>query len=227
MRRYIENSIHIKKCKDLTGMQFGRLVALKMERESPKSDYWLCRCACGNEKVIRCDSLLSGKTKSCGCLLRESASHRAKKHGMCKSKIYAVFYGMHSRCENTKDVAYKYYGGRGIDVCKEWSGEHGFETFYSWALKNGYHEGLTLDRINTNGIYEPSNCKWSTRLEQQQNIRSNVIVICDCNKMTLRQAEELYGTPPNTIYERLKRGWSDEDAVKTQVQSKFINKKYL
>ena len=211
----------------LSGMRFGRLLAIKKTRENYKSDYWLCKCDCGAEKEIRCDALLNGRTKSCGCFLRESAKERATKHGLNKSKIYGVFYAMHHRCENTKDVAYKYYGGRGISVCDEWSYGGGFEKFYKWAVENGYKEGLTIDRINTDGNYEPKNCKWATRKEQQQNLRRNVKVLCDGETMTLAQASEKYGIPARTIYIRIKQGWNDDDAVKTEINSKYINRRTL
>ena len=146
------------KLNDLTGQRFGRLTVL--ERTELK---WLCKCDCGNKKIVAGGHLVSGDTKSCGCL--------RIKHGMRNTRLYSIWHGMKERCYNTKHKFYKHYGGRGIKVCEEWKND--FQTFADWALSHGYADNLTIDRIDVNGNYEPSNCQWATNAEQQRNKRNS------------------------------------------------------
>lgn len=153
-------------CKiDLTGQRFGRLVVLeeapKNKREGPS---WVCRCDCGNICVAHRKELRRGDTKSCGCWKKETLKNRGAKHNKKTQKSWR---GMMNRCYDSKDKRYPYYGGRGIKVCDKW---HNFENFYEDM--GDKPEGLTLERVNTNGDYEPSNCKWATWKEQHQNQRA-------------------------------------------------------
>lgn len=159
--------------KDITGQRFGKLVAIKLDHIDikPKSTvhYWLCQCDCGNTKIIRKVDMLRGKIKSCGCITIENAKKRAK-HNYFNTKPYHVWHDIKQRCLNPNNKAYKNYGGRGITICEEWKNP---ETFCKWSYANGYKEGLSIDRIDVNGNYEPSNCRWVDIKTQQRNKRTN------------------------------------------------------
>jgi hypothetical protein len=153
------------------GGRFGKLVVLK---EVPKPDgikdkhkFWLCLCDCGNQKIVS-DGNIGRNTISCGCYRNSS---RPKKHGFASHKKYDKLYhtwnGIKYRCYNEKSKDYKHYGGRGITVCEAWLND--FLTFRDWAIANGYTDELTIDRIDVNGNYEPSNCRWITVAEQNRN----------------------------------------------------------
>ena len=152
-----------RKGKDITGLKFGRLTAIEpTDKRQSGNIIWKCQCDCGNEKFIRTGDLYSNATKSCGCLNRE----RITTHGMYKSSIYTAWDNMIQRCENIKCPTYKYYGGRGIKICERW---HKFENFYEDM--GDKPPGLSIDRIDNEGNYEPNNCQWSTPYEQQINSR--------------------------------------------------------
>lgn len=165
---------------DLTGRRFGRLVVLRELRVNNRRQVvWECKCDCGNIVEIPSPHLLSHhKTKSCGCLMREKASTLMKTHGKTGERLYVVWSGMKARCENPNHHYYKNYGGRGIKVCDEW---HDYEVFEKWALENGYDkyakQGIcTIDRIDNDGNYEPSNCRWVDAKIQASNRRPKQIL---------------------------------------------------
>jgi hypothetical protein len=149
---------------DLTGRRYTRLLVLNRSpfQSSPIHAEWLCRCDCGNETLVRGQHLRSGNTKSCGCLHVERAGLLNNTHDASTTRLAKIWYGMRKRCNPI--TGHRRWGGRGITICEEWQT---FEPFRVWALTNGYRDDLTIDRIDNDGNYEPSNCHWITHSENR------------------------------------------------------------
>ena len=166
---------------DITGDKFGRLTAIKpVGRDNRRNVLWLCKCDCGGECVRAVSELRRRKNHSCGCLSKEHLDDMARHnitHGMTGSRLLGCRKAMLSRCYRPKDIHYSAYGGRGIKVCDEWKNDS--LAFIDWALSHGYRDDLTIERIDVNGNYEPSNCTWIPMSEQYKNKQSN------CKKMPL------------------------------------------
>ncbi|BCG66439.1 hypothetical protein [Staphylococcus phage vB_SsapH-Golestan101-M] len=197
--------------KDMTNYKFNGCVVLKRAENKGKNVCWLCRCYCGVEFVVRATDIRTGNTKSCGCLNRKLAGDRARKHGNRNSRLYNIWNNMKMRCSNPNSVNFKNYGARGISVCDEWF--NSFENFYKWAMGNGYNDTLTLDRIDNDKGYKPSNCKWADYTHQERNRRNNHILEYNNEKYSIAEWSDITGIPYSTLWSRIKKGWSVEKAL--------------
>lgn len=197
---------NMSKCKNLIGQKFGRLTVIGLSERQSRKTYWVCQCDCGNISEHRSDGLLNGSIKSCGCYKREISAENVSKnhtHKQSGTRLYQIWQGLKGRCYDINDKRYERYGGRGITVCDEWKND--FTSFYRWAIDNGYDETLTIDRINNNGNYEPSNCRWATFKEQANNRSSNIHYKIGNVTKSLSEWCELFGLPSSTILARYSR----------------------
>lgn len=189
---------------DLTGKRFGRLAVIRENGRSKLGRVlWLCKCDCGNEITLSSNRLLQKEgTKSCGCLRRETSAKKATKHGLSKSPLYQKWLSMMARCTNENGDFYYRYGGRGIKVCDRWKD---FKSFYDDMIGT-YEIGLSLDRKDNEGNYEPSNCKWSTNQEQTNNYSRNVLVTINGETDTVKNMCRKYNVPYDRTAHRINKG---------------------
>lgn len=219
------------KYKDRTGERHGRLLVLGPAESRRSSDgkprrYWRCLCDCGNTIDVRSDSLENDRTKSCGCLQRDAVSEYMREHppkakyGESRERLHNIWYLMNYRCEEPTCSAYKNYGGRGILVCKEWKDvDSGYQRFKEWALQNGYSDELTIDRIDNNGNYEPSNCRWVDTATQSRNKRSNVRYVWNGAEFSIAELSQMSGIRHATLWQRIRvLHWDVEKALTTPVR---------
>jgi hypothetical protein len=150
--------------------------------------YFLCKCDCGNYSVVRKDDLKSLKFKNCNHCNKKGKKNSCYKHGEVKTRLYKIWGDMRNRCNNPNNSAYIYYGGRNIKVCQEWSD---FLNFKEWALQNKYKNNLTIDRIDVNGNYDPNNCRWVSKREQNLNKRNNHYITYNGETHTMKEWAEI------------------------------------
>lgn len=215
--------MRIAKLIDLTGKKFGRLTVIEKGSVNPNGNtYWVCKCDCGEIRNVRSYALRRKEEVSCGCYRRELFKETAVKHGKSNTRIYSIFGNMKMRCYNENDVNFRNYGGRGIGITSEWLDN--FANFYNWSMENGYRDNLTIERIDSNKGYEPSNCRWATMKEQANNRRSNHLVTFNGKTKNIQEWANLLGFEYATLWTRLKRGWSIERTLTTPIRnSRKIN----
>lgn len=214
--------------KDLTGQRFGLLVVVEKAESrvtsgGHKKSRFICKCDCGRVVAVDGQSLLSGNSKSCGCRKKSILPEINKTHGGTHERLYRIWSSMKTRCFNPHSRGYKWYGARGITVCKEWID---FANFRSWAKLNGYDESAekwdcTLDRIDVNKGYSPDNCRFVEMKKQQNNRRSNTLVTMQGKTQTLQQWCEELGIKPSTACMRFtKYGMTIQEALTIPVKTR-------
>lgn len=164
----------------------------------------MCRCDCGNERIVNGNYLKGNITRSCGCLKKEQDNINIvkPKHYMSNTRIYNIWRHMKNRCNNPNNKKHKFYYDKGIRVCDEW--EKDFMTFYNWAITNGYKDNLTIDRINNNKNYEPGNCRWATYEEQNNNQSNNIKINYKGETYTTREFSKQYNIDYRLLTSRIK-----------------------
>ena len=160
---------------DLTGKRFGNWVVLERAPNKKKATMWRCKCDCGKERDVSAINLSDGGSTNCGCKRIVASKAASTIHGKHNTRLYGVWKDMRSRCNTTTADDYKYYGGRGVKICDEWSS---FENFWNWAIANGYDKDAprgkcTIDRIDVYGNYCPENCRWVDMKTQCSNKRNS------------------------------------------------------
>lgn len=208
----------MSKCIDLVGKKFNKLTIVKrVNNDKHGNSCWLCKCDCGNTTIVPANELKRDGVKSCGCFRKQFAKQRAsaiklhKKHGKQQTRLYNIWAGMKQRCYYRYSIGYKNYGGRGITICDEWL--NSFENFYIWAIQNGYKDNLTIDRINVNDNYQPSNCQWVDNLEQQNNRRNNIKIFYSNKTQSLSDWARELKIPYHILYYNTKKGYSLQQII--------------
>lgn len=195
--------------RDITGKRFGRLTVLrfvgKNKYGSPK---WACLCDCGKETTAYTGHLNGGSKKSCGCMTREVGrknAHLMLRHGKTLTNEYSIWQAMRQRCKNKSSPTYYRYGGRGIKLCARW------EDFSTFLEDMGHRpKGHSIERIDNNKGYFPSNCRWATPVDQQNNRRNNIVIELGGQRMTMKQWATEKGICYSTVMRRRRAGWPPE-----------------
>lgn len=208
---------HLKdnqKLPSLIGVKYNKLTAIEeLQINNNKQREYLFKCECGRTITREIKEVKRGKIKSCGCMLSDVAGAKAT-HGLSKDRLYGIHRGMIRRCYTKHDTAYKYYGSRGISICDEWLGDNGVLNFYEWALSNGYDDNLSIDRIDNNGNYEPSNCRWVDIITQANNKSTNIFHTFNNETKTLTEWAKELDLCVDSLWKRIyKYDYSFEKAI--------------
>lgn len=206
----------IDKFEKYVGKKIGKLTILYADNStSSVAKKYYCKCDCGNIKSISMSCIVNGRIRSCGCLQKEMNKivKPNLRHGKCNSRIYKIWLKMKNRCYNKNYFQYYLWGGKGIKICDEWiDKEQGFINFYNWAINNGYKDNLSIDRIDGEKNYEPSNCRWATQKEQARNIKNNVNITYNGETHCIAEWAEITGIKGGTLYWRYKN-WKDINKI--------------
>ena len=216
---------------NLIGQKFGRLKVVEQSNNLHNRIAWLCKCNCGNYKVVTSTDLKTNKVRSCGCLRKETTIKTTQKnatHHLTNTRLYKIWNSMKQRCYYKKQKEYNNYGGRGIKVCDEWKKD--FMSFYNWAIQNGYDENKTtkeqsIDRIDVNGNYEPNNCRLTTMKKQQNNRSNNRYIYYKNKKYTIAELSYKLNINYATLLWRINNNWKEEElSIKTNLNNKNIRR---
>lgn len=199
---------------DISGQTFGHLTAI-CSLPGVFKMAWLCRCSCGGEKIAPASALRAGNVVSCGC--RYQTGDQCRTHGLSRTSEYFIWQAMKARCFNEKDAGFDGYGGRGITVCSRWIDS--FEFFYA-DMGPRPSRKHSINRIDNDGNYEPSNCCWATQIEQMNNTRRQFFVWYGGEKMTVAQLHRRFSPAVSvgTLAARIRYGWDIDRALSAQVQ---------
>lgn len=212
---------------DLTGQRFGRLVVKRevaphITPSGSKHKKWECECDCGNVREVCEEHLRKGMTKSCGCSRKnlKGTGHPNYKHGLYKTRLYRIWQGMKRRCYCETSDDWLNYGGRGIKMCDEWKDD--YSKFQKWAMKNGYDETAqkfccTIDRIDVNGNYTPTNCRWANASEQANNKRNNIRITYIGKTHTLKEWSDILLFDYDRVNQRMRRGKTFLEAIDGEI----------
>ena len=208
---------------DIVGKKLNRLLVLSFDHSRPHPNpskgnfyFYKCQCECGNITIVRRERLINLETKSCGCYGKEIRKKILATKRILSHRLYNIWRTMKERCYSPKNIKYYCYGGRGIIICDEWKND--FNKFYDWAIANGYKDHLSIERINVNGNYEPSNCTWANAKIQANNRTSNHFIFFNNEKHSISQWAEILKINRSTLWYRIKRGWTIERAFSTPVK---------
>jgi hypothetical protein len=213
MAKSESNTLHFN-AKDLTDRRFGRLTVLEVCGRKKSYLLWRCKCDCGQEAKVASHRLLGGITTSCGCFQRQRAKESNTRHGLTGTAELFTWNAMLDRCYDPKNKSYERYGGRGIKVCERWL--NSAEVFVQDMGLRPSAE-YSIERLNNDGDYEPSNCKWATRYEQSRNRRSCRFVEYNGERLNLLDMAKKYNIKRATLTQRLDAGWPVEKALLTPI----------
>lgn len=201
------------KREDIAGQKFNYLTAIKFVEYNKQSHncMWLFKCDCGKDVILSKSNVKTGHTKSCGCYNQKVASERLTTHNKTNTKVYRTWSNMKRRCYDKNNKAYIRYGNKGITVCDRWL--KSFENFYE-DMGEPPTTKHTIDRIDNNGNYEPSNCRWATQKQQNRNYSRNIDITINNKTHCLMEWCEIYNRPYDLVRQRIKKlGWNPIHAL--------------
>lgn len=203
----------IKKSKYIGRVINGFKVLNSYHSEKPyRNTFYICECVlCGRVVDYACSSILNNKAR---CVCNRKKKNR---NGFnIRDRIYNIYRSMIKRTQKPENKDYKNYGGRGVKICDEWNND--YRKFYDWAMSNGYNDDLSIDRIDVNGDYEPSNCRWVDTKIQANNTRTNRHIKYRGETLTISEWANKIGMKYGTLRERIRRGWSISKAIRTKIK---------
>jgi hypothetical protein len=208
---------------DITGEKYGMLTVIKQNGHGKSGRIvWLCKCDCGNVVSVRGNDLRTGRTISCGCYKRAITSITKTTHGDSGKRLYNIWRDVVRRCKDKNNPRNKNYGMRGIDICCEWA--NSYESFKEWSLYNGYADNLSIDRINNNGDYKPTNCRWTTRKVQNNNKRVNRLLTHNGETLSIKLWAEKIHMNYQTLVGRINKKWPVEKSLTEPIHNTKQNR---